>query len=57
MFCAAQTPGLLGDRAELGEGRAVAGGDVGDVADGVHAREAVDGQVGLHVDAATAAGG
>src|SRR5262249_2846611 len=49
--------GLLGDRAELGKRRAVAARDVGDVADGVHAGEAVAGELGLYVDAAAAPGG
>ena len=49
--------GLLGDRAELGQRGAIAARDVGDVADGVHAGEAVDGEVRLYVDASAAAGG
>ena len=54
MLSAAQVAALQRDRAELRERLAVRAGDVGDVADRVHARRAVDGQVGLHVDAPAA---
>ena len=48
--------GLLGDRAQLGERAAPSAvGDVRDVADRVDAWVALDGQVGLHVDASAAA--
>ncbi len=47
--------GLLGDAAQLGQGLVVGGGDVGDVAEREDGREAVDGQVGQHVDPPAAA--
>ena len=55
MFFGGPLPGLQRHRAELREGPAVGPGDVGHVADRVDAGEAVDREVGGHVEAAAAA--
>ena len=56
MFCAAQTPDCWATEPSWGSGGAVGRRDVGDVADGVHPGEAVDGELGLYVDPAAATG-
>ena len=58
MFSAAQRPDCWATEPSCGQRRRrfVIGGDVGDVADGVHAGVAVDGEVRADVDPAAAAG-